>query len=55
VTMEQPDILLTYPHQRVPDHVVVLSFSDDSDAIDFSGWWNTIGYKIFEHYVERDS
>lgn len=53
--MEQPLELNLYPQQSVPEHVVVLSFSDDSDAIDFSGWWNTIGYKIFEHYVERDS
>jgi hypothetical protein len=45
----QPDVLTMTTHS-VPDHHVLLDFSSDDDAIEFTEWLNEIGWSIFLHH-----
>ena len=47
------------PHQQpstmqlsVPEHVVVLQFENDDDALAFSDWWNEVGSTDFGAWVK---
>lgn len=37
----------------IPEHQVLLSFVNDSDAELFSEWWNTEGWKRFKVWASK--
>lgn len=37
----------------VPEHIIVLQFDNDDDAIAFSDWWNEYGWMDFGAYVKN--
>lgn len=42
-----------FPQQEVPEHMVLLSFKRDRDALAFFYWWNEHGKDLFGTYLEQ--
>jgi len=43
-----------FPSQRLAEHEVFMSFTNDIDAERFDEWWNTEGSAYFQKYVEAN-
>ncbi len=41
-----------FPQQDVAEHEVLMSFTDDDDAISFREWWNSEGSVYFNEWLE---
>lgn len=37
----------------VPEHQVVISFNDDSDADGFYEWWGIAGFEAFGEWIDE--
>lgn len=42
-----------YPQESVPDHVVLMSFNGDPDAIAFHDWWHEQGAVAFNRWLKE--
>ena len=50
--METPTINEQISYE-VPEHQVLLSFVNDSDALAFYEWWYAEGFKHLQKYVKK--